>query len=356
MTTFPSEGGDAARIEQEAADWIARHYAGLSPAARTEFQRWCASDVRHAASFAELDGTWRALDRVRLPRADRRRIDPHALAPRRPRRTWWFAAAAVAAAAVMALGGAAGWRTARPAPTSFTRAVATAVGEWRKVEFPDGSTVSVNTDTRIEVAYSAAERRVRLERGEAHFTVAKQPARPFFVEADGVAVRAVGTAFNVRLRAGAVEVLVTEGRVHMADSVRGASLLVEQPARSDGDAAPLLRAGERAVVAAAGEPGAARQPVRAAVVTLPEVERALAWQERRLVFGAEPLAEIVAEFNRYNRTQLVVRDPVLGLQRFGGSFRADQPETFVRLLEARFGLQADRRGEHIVLRTAGGER
>jgi len=85
-------------------------------------------------------------------------------------------------------------------------------------------------------------------------------------------------------------------------------------------------------------------------VAAPDLARVLAWQERRLEFVAAPLAEIVAELNRYNRTQLVVADAALAAQRFGGSFRADQPETLVRLLETRFGLRAERRGDETILR------
>jgi transmembrane sensor len=78
--------------------------------------------------------------------------------------------------------------------------------------------------------------------------------------------------------------------------------------------------------------------------------RGLAWQERRLEFVAAPLAEVVAEFNRYNRMQLIVEGAGLAAERFGGSFRADQPDTLVRLLETRFGLRAERRGNETILR------
>jgi transmembrane sensor len=75
----------------------------------------------------------------------------------------------------------------------------------------------------------------------------------------------------------------------------------------------------------------------------------LAWQDRRLEFGAVPLSEIIAEFNRYNRVQLAVEDPALAVERFGGSFRVDQPDAFVRLLENRFGVCAQRSVAQIVL-------
>ena len=348
MTSTPFDSSDAQRIDQDAANWIARHYAGLSTAERSEFDAWRAADPRHAAIFAELEHTWRTLDRVRVPSRAIGHIDADALASRRSRGGWRFMT--TLAAAAMLLVGAVWWRATPTEPTAYARIVTTAVGELKNIGLPDGSKVLLNTDTQIEVAYSLAERRVRLVRGEAHFSVAKNPARPFYVEAKEVAVRAVGTAFNVRLRANSVEVLVTEGRVRIDDSLRGESLIAETANQPTIDDVPVLQQGQRAVFAPPVEPGGMRQAVPPAVVPAAEVSRVLAWQDRGLEFGAAPLSEIVAEFNRYNRIQLIVAEPELAAQRFGGSFHVDQPETFVRLLETRFGVRAERHQTEIVLR------
>jgi transmembrane sensor len=230
----------------------------------------------------------------------------------------------------------------------FTDSVVTRIGEFRELALPDGSTVRLNTDSTIEIAFAAGERRVRLRRGEAHFTVAKDSAWPFFVEAGGIAVRAVGTAFNVRLRTGGVEVLVTEGKVRVSDPVRATG-----PAKPEIPGAapdlPLLNAGERMLIPVAGSPAEPVTPVAPVLVPAAEIERALAWQDQRIEVVAVPLAELVAEFNRYNGRRLVVEDAGLGARRFGGSFRVDAPETFARLLETRFGLRVERRGEVIVI-------
>jgi transmembrane sensor len=346
-------------LDQIAADWLARRFAGLTPDEVAEFECWRAADRRHAAAYAELEAAWCALDRVRLPETAVGNPDPDALAPRGARpirlRLMSVLAAAAAAAVVMAgvgwswLGSKGGGESGRLA-ASHTDLLITAVGEVQKLDLPDGSVVRVNTDSRVEVDYSAAERRVRLLRGEAHFAVAKNPARPFFVEASGVAVRAVGTAFNVRLRPETIEVLVTEGKVRVAD-LAGDESLIAPPLSPAAVAAPsLLLAGERAVIPVAVPKGATRVPVLVAPMAPAEIGRALAWQDRRIEAVAAPLAEIVAEFNRYNRAKLVVDDPELAVRRFGGSFRADDPETFVRLLETRFGLHAERREHTTMLR------
>jgi transmembrane sensor len=342
-------------IETVAADWLARNFAGLSPAESAEFQRWLAADEKHAAIYAELAATWRALDRLRLPPEQRGIPDPAALASRAAptSRRWWMPVLAAAAAAAMVLfwpdSREAGARTSLERTRQIlTNSVVTKIGELRKLDLPDGSTVRLNTDSTLEIAFSAGERRVRLRRGEAHFTVAKNSARPFYVEAGGIAVRAVGTAFNVRLRTAGVEVLVTEGKVRVSDPVRAASLARSEPAVAAPDI-PLLNAGERVVIPVAGthaEPVTSVAPVAVPAV---EIARALAWQDQRIDVVAVPLTELVAEFNRYNGQKLVLEDAALGERRFGGSFRVDAPETFARLLETRFGLRVERRGEVIVI-------
>lgn len=332
-------------IEETAANWIARRYAGLTDSEEAELRSWLALDARHAAVFAELETTWRLLDGARMA-GDGVRPDPDTLAPRR--RPWVRArwGVGLAAAAALLVGGLL-WMQGRTAARNYSAQLATAVGIVEKHSLPDGSVVRLNTDSELQVRYGAEERRIRLLRGEAHFDVMKDTTRPFFVEAGGVAVRAVGTSFNVRLKPEAVEVLVTEGRVRIDDAQRGESLLApRQPAQP-----PLLAAGERVVVAAATElPGPAAAPV--VTVAPAEIERALAWQDRRLEFVAEPLANIVSEFNRYNRSRLHIDDELLAARRFGGSFRANEPDEFVRLLQSRFDVRVERQGSETILRRA----
>jgi transmembrane sensor len=177
----------------------------------------------------------------------------------------------------------------------------------------------------------------------------KDSARPFVVETNGVGVRAVGTAFSVASRSDAVEILVTEGRVRV-ESTRtenpGATLL--PPSAAAGT--PLLEAGEKAVVSLSAAP---KQETRTAVERLPpaQLASAMAWQERLLAFDAAPLTAIVAEFNRFNRHQIVVADAALGSRRFGGSFRADDPDGFVTLIAANSDVVVEMREHETVIRT-----
>lgn len=227
--------------------------------------------------------------------------------------------------------------------------VETEVGGLRSLDLPDGSLVQLNTDTAIETDFSAAARHVRVLRGEAYFSVMKDPARPFIVSVGRVAVRAVGTEFNVYNKGTKVEVLVTEGRVQLDDSAQGRSLLAAVGHSAE---PPLLVAGERAVVALQAGPAVDPSTGLATVtkLTVPEQRRELAWQERRLEFDDVPLSEVVAEFNRYNRRQFVIMDHQLAGKRFSGAFRADAAETFIRLLETDFGVTVVREADSVRLR------
>ncbi|MDB6127315.1 MAG: iron dicitrate transport regulator FecR [Verrucomicrobia bacterium] len=86
-------------------------------------------------------------------------------------------------------------------------------------------------------------------------------------------------------------------------------------------------------------------------VAQPDIDRALAWQERRLEFDATPLGEIVEQFNRFNERQLIIADPALAALRFGGSFRADDPDTFVHLIETRTDITVDRQPGQVIFKT-----
>jgi len=208
----------------------------------------------------------------------------------------------------------------------------------------DGSVVELNRGAAITVDFTVGERRVQLVRGEAHFKVAKDAARPFLVRAGRVETRAVGTAFDVRFDSSAVEVVVTEGTVAVATD-QGARAL--SPGPGPAASVTLLNAGERTLVSLAPF---APAPV-VATLTSDELETRLAWKPKLLDFDDVPLAVVVAEFNQRNPVHLTVADPSLGALRLTASFRSDNMDGFVRLMEANYGVAVAVRGRtEIVLR------
>ncbi len=351
----------AEAIDATAAAWLAQRDDGLTRDEAVAFARWRAADPRHEAAAARLEGAWASLQQLRDFRPEAaRHPDRDLLGARGMRRRvvrFPAVAAAVALAACVAVA-AVWWSGTRRDRASAEQRYATTLDGYERVTLADGSMVELNSASEVAVQFSLAERRVRLVRGEAHFTVAKNPARPFRVEAGGVAVRAVGTAFNVRLGAGEVEVLVTEGKVSVAEVERlvPKALSVDAEARAahsgqrESSPAAVLVANERTVVSTAVAATAAPVVER---VTAQAVREALAWQGPRLVFSDTPLREAIAQFNRRNPVQLELADAELGALTIGGSFRAENVDAFVRLLEAGGDLAADRPDtRRVVLRRA----
>jgi transmembrane sensor len=329
------------------------------------------------AAPARLEAAWTALQQLRDFRPEARVHPDRNLLRPPPKRRRGLPFPALAVAAVWWVG------SSRREAASREQHYATTVDGYERVSLADGTMVELNSASEVAVQFSPAERRVRLVRGEAHFTVAKNKARPFLVEAGAVAVRAVGTAFNVRLGGKEVEVLVTEGKVAVAEVERGdersevrsrKSEVGGQPAaptpgeggrsvaRSESNGLAVgavyaeLSANERVVISVA--------PATAAVaaVGLPVIEKvapeamreALAWQGPRLVFVDTPLADAIAQFNRRNQLQLELADAELGALPIGGSFRAENVDAFVRLLVSDGEIAVERPAPNrVVLRKAG---
>jgi transmembrane sensor len=333
-------------IEEVASNWLTERAEGFSAVQKRDFERWCRADPRHAAAVARLGAACALLEKMPLVRAELQPVvefpvKPRVIAPAKQFPVLRVVCAMAAAVAIASLGW---WQWARPQPTA--QIYATSAGGYERVVLADGSVIELNANSEVRVDLVPKERCVALVQGEAHFTVAHDQLRPFIVSAQGVAIRAVGTAFNVRLAATAVEVLVTEGRVSVTDPVTPAA-----PA-----AAPtLLAANERALITfVPSKPAPAVPPAPVVEPIAPEAIRAaLAWQERKLAFSDTPLRDVVAQFNRRNRTQLILGDASLAERPVGGTFAADNVEGFIRLLESSGAIAVERRDDAtVVLRAA----
>jgi transmembrane sensor len=339
-------------VLREAGAWLARRDRGFTAAESADYRRWLESHPQHPAAVAHLEQVMQVFDRLPALAPDAARSGrPNAdfFAPRptgRVRRYATVGALGLAAALALMFS----WPEREPSPAP-QRLAATTVAE--SITLPDGSAVKLNRETELEVDFSPGVRRLRLKRGEAHFAVAKDPSRPFIVTADQVAARAVGTAFNVRLGADRVEVLVTAGQVQVGPAAPVSGHSDPTPiSDAPGATSALLESGFVAVMARA-TPAAKPSVTRLAA---DEVARQLAWQPVLIDLSNAPLVEVVAEFNRRatapGTPRLVLGDASLADLRIGGSVHANQPEPFVRLLEKSFGIRADREGDTLTLRRA----
>lgn len=330
-------------IDEVAADWMARRDAGMTAEEHKDFVRWLAADERHAAAIAEIEAAWAMINAPRmagrsgqalleLSMRKKRRLK------KRRRNALAFATVGLAAAAAVVMA----WL---PRSETHEAMSIAAAGISQSISLrperralADGSVIEMGAGANIVVEFSSDSRRVRLLRGTAHFSVAKDEARPFAVTIAAVEVRAVGTEFAVAFAPEKVEVCVNEGRVTVGrtDESTGAG----DSTRQGSAVAPVLaEAGDRVIVPFAnGRPEAPRLDR----MTPAQLEHALAWRGQRAEFSGTPLAEALALFNRQNRLQLAVADTSVGALRVSGIYWADNPEGFARLIATTFRLQAVR--------------
>jgi len=260
--------------------------------------------------------------------------------PRALRR--WLGAASLAASLILALGiglWVAGGPAASPGATLAGSAAAgerirTGVGQRAEVELADGSRVMLNTASELRVAFDGRRRRIELLRGQAWFEVARDPQRPFVVAAAGREVTALGTAFDVRIDRGQLEVMLVEGRVSVTDPAR-------EGMGADGRGIELSP--NQLLVAGPGG---------VAVARVADPEPVEGWRNGMLIFDDRPLSEAVAEFNRYSARPIAIADPATGAIRISGAFRIGDDRAFIGALSAGFGVEAQRGpgGAGIVLR------
>lgn len=310
-------------ILEEAMDWRLRHEAGdLSEADREVFRAWLARSPGHQEAYDGLQRFWSAtgsLDRHPRYAAVLRRTEAAVDRGRVTRR----ALAAGFAAAVVGLGGLGLYYEMSPKPL-VNQSFHTAVGQRTTVTLPDGSQVTLNTDTVLRTRADGERRLVYLDQGQAFFKVAKDRRHPFIVAAAGRTVTAVGTAFDVRVDRGELKVVLVEGKVRV------------QAARSPqpGKAAPTRSPPPpMATDMSAGSELVARDDSEWRLAPT-DVDRETSWLKGQLVFAGAPLGEVVAEMNRYSTRKIEITDSSLATRRIGGNFSPGDVQGFARILQA----------------------
>jgi transmembrane sensor len=350
---------NSTEIEDSAAAWFAkRESEGWTPEHQSGLDTWLEQSTAHRIAFLRVCEAWKrfgeldalASDRTQgtIPArgawvwrpspqgTDRSSIDEWVDEPKNPP----FEVRRTAAAAPRALF----HRLSRPAAAAMALTVLAAigltfwymprhgtgyqteVGQTRSVPLEDGSHVTLDTGSRIEVALRAEERRIDLIHGDAYFEVAKDTKRPFVVSLDRARVVAVGTQFYVARDDNVLIVLVTEGKIRL-----------ERPTGSPRE----VSAGSEARLDASG--------LRISRPTDMEVEEMLEWRSGYLLFRDTALVEAVAQFNRYAHKKMLIEDPSIGGIRIGGHFRLNDVQGFLWLLKSGFPINVDERSDRIVL-------
>ena len=319
------------RQREEAAQWFVRADARkLTAEEEREFQRWLSRPGNEAA-LGEVRKTWGLFDGA-ADDQHMRALHRAALSVKREDRLPRMAAGVAAIAALGAMIGYFMSRATVPPDTVPTaQAIAnpgsdysTSLGERLDVTLADGTRVTLNTDSRINVHYSADRRVVQLLKGQAYFQVERDVTRPFVVRTPDRRITALGTAFDVEMGAGTFQVMLVDGSV-----------------RVDGEHEDPAIPEEKPVVLSPGQALVARAGMAGRVVDM-DVKRELRWREGFAEFEDEPLVTAVAEMNRYFANPIRIQDPRAAQLRVSGVFRTAQREEFLTILAELLPVQIKR--------------
>jgi transmembrane sensor len=317
---------DAAFFEAlaEASAWIVLLNDSEPPAGVEQgLQRWLEESPRHRHAFEHAMETWRTT-RATLWRAASGADESKVRAGKQGFRQ--KALLGLAASLLIAIVG-----------LYFDRSeLATRIGERRTFVLEDGTQVTLNTSSRLEIDYDRRQRRVHLRSGEAIFYVRKRPDWPFVVTIGEREVTALGTSFLVRRDMTRTAVTLLQGKVEVTS--HAASRPGAGDARSPSWSAVTLAPGER-VVFAQGE---------SSVLDRPDLENLTGWRHGLVNISDQTLAKAAEEMNRYSTLQIVVTGAATDL-RVSGVFRTTDAESFARAVALTHGLQLRREGSRIVL-------
>jgi transmembrane sensor len=300
---------------------VRRQIKPLDDTGLAAFTAWLDASPDHRAAYDEIDELWQTAGELgQHPLYVETRERAIAAADRL--RTTRRSVAAGLAAAVVGLASGALYIENLPKPLA-AQTFHTAIGQRAAVTLPDGSRVTLNTDTVLRTKSADGKRLVYLDRGQAFFEVAKDRRHPFIVTAAGRTVTAVGTAFDVRIDHGELKVVLVEGKVRVAPAHPLQPSPKAQPAaKASPPMVTDMSAGSQLVVV--NDTDWRLTPTNTA--------RDTSWLNGQLVFDDETLADIAEEMNRYSTRKLVVADKQLAGHRISGNFKPGDVDGFARML------------------------
>lgn len=332
----------ASVIETEALAWVAQlNGDDVSEKDLAAFREWAQRSPAHQKEIAELGQLWEDLNVLTCMDEAIRQADTASseLRSKRARRQWQkriLTSGAIACTLAMVWFTPALRSVFQQEQTPLTAAppmLKSAIGQQQTHILKDGSVVTLNTDSMVEVDYSAKQRKVRLLKGEALFTVAEDKNRAFSVFANDGVISALGTEFSVRLQADKINVIVAEGTVELSTF---ALTSVTEPAVSGliqpvpMESLAVLKAGQAAEIK--------DQKASIRLMRDEAIKAALSWKDGLLVFNGESLQQVINEVSRYTPLNIIIDDPQLQALRIGGVFNSGDTAMLFRTLETQFGL------------------
>lgn len=334
---------DRDRISDDASLWLARMDRGLSGSERIALQEWMAESRENRETLFAMAELWDKMDSL----SSLSDLFPVVARKKKPAHFHFRYAAMFATVLVGVMISWFGLNTNQGQEflaylQGEGRIYQTTVGGHSLVNLPDNSKVLLNTDSLIRVSYTNDERYIVLERGEAHFTVEKDKTRPFIVQAGDRVIQAVGTAFNVAyLDSNAVSLIVTEGRVAVADKApTGITHKRTGPVKLS-QSSPVVSQGEEAIL------DTSETTVRK--IPQEKIAAELSWQQGNLVFQGETLEEAIREISRYTTVEFRIVDESIKQVRVAGLFKSDDINGLLVTLDENFNIASQRVGEHQII-------
>lgn len=330
--------------DEQAALWCIRFADGhLNGAEQNEFDLWLAADPAHGRAFEEAVAIWQGIDMVAdTPemigfRAEAveglRRVNARRWAPDLSRRWRWSGALAACLALFLLVGT---WLLNDP-----TRSYETGIGERRVVMLEDGTRLTLDGATRVDVRMDRDQRRLKLVAGRALFDVAHDPLRPLSVLARNRLTIATGTSFSVELLPRQMRVVLYEGKVEVLAQAAGPHRLLGPGDSSGGTVIAALVPGHELVASTEG---------RATRIDATEATRSQTWETGVLSFDGEPLAIAVERMNRDAKNKLVIADASIADFPISGVFTAGDVEAFVEGASALYPIAVVREPGQLVLK------
>ncbi|BFM17015.1 pyoverdine signaling pathway anti-sigma factor FpvR [Maricurvus nonylphenolicus] len=360
VAPFPNR----AEIKQEACAWLVRlDQRDLSEQETQEFQAWVTRSDFHRDYLLKAAANWDSMAILEelaemFPISDNKSelkgfyasICSVLTAFGERVRMTMFASGAVAVSVLLALvllnsTALEGLLYSKPVQRNFV----TAVGERANFVLEDGTSVTLNTNSRVNVEYTRSRRVVKLLRGEINVDVAKEPQRPFLVYAGKGMVWAVGTAFNVRSEAERVEVTVTEGTVKVYADVSSKDSEPRLSVDAEVQFNNLHESNVREAILDAGYVAQYSNVIESHTFVEPEdLNRKLAWREGNLIFKGETLEEALKEFSRYTDQKFVIVDASISQIRIGGYFKTDDIDALLGGLHDNFNIKSEAAGSNLI--------
>lgn len=306
MHDQPDTTPSVTEVQRTAQAWVIRLTSGSALASDQAAARaWCEQAPEHQRAFVEARRVWCLSAHLAEPRVATRPAS---------RRIW-----AMGIAASMMLGVGLAWVQAMALNADYY----TGTSERRQVVLADGSHITLNANSAVDVDFTADGRRITLRKGEALFDVKPDPLRPFSVQAGALNATALGTLYAVRREGEYVDVTVRRGRVAVTEGLEKVTLGAGQTvgARADG-------LGPKQNV---------------------DVDKMLAWEQGRLVFELTPLSQVLEQVERYRPGIIMVRDPRLGALKVSGTFQLDHLDEGLATLEKVFPLTIDRYTDYLLV-------